>query len=406
MKSSRRWMTARFAIYATGNSLNNIGNSMYIIALPLLVYHLTHSGLSMGLTVAFEGGSVFLEPFVGTLADRLSPRFLLVVSLLYQAALSAVLPFLYWQHHLTIGIIYVVGFLLGIGMDALHSVQTVVIPMMFGEVKDKASAGLTAAYTITTIIGPLAGAAALAASGYQALLWMNSLSFLAPIALLPWTQVPARAGAQKSTTHARPSWWDQTREGWRELMDHPFTKNLIISMISLVMANAAILPLAEFILRHTFGVSSAMVSGVFVVEGLGSFIGTQLPLRLQRLSTTTFLLSMVALNVLGLLFMLLPTWPAVPAGLLLVAMGYLGAAVARNLLLQNHVPVALLGRASSTFRAVTGTAAIASPLMMGLVTTAWGPETALIILATMATIPLVLMARRPNPIRVSSHKLE
>ncbi len=406
MKSSSRWMTSRFAIYATGNSINNIGNSMYIIALPLLVYHLTHSSLSMGLTVAFEGGSVFLEPFVGTLADRLSPRFLLIISLLYQAVLSAVLPFLYWQHHLTIGIIYVVGFFLGIGMDALHSVQSVVIPMMFGEVKDKASAGLTAAYTITTIIGPLVGAIALATSGYQALLWINCLSFLGPIALLPWTRVPTRAHTLKDAMHGQSSWWHQTREGWRELMSHSFTKNLIISLVSLVMANAAILPLAEFILRHTFGVSSAIVSGVFVVEGLGSFIGTQLPLRFKRLSTTSFLLSMVAFNVLGLLFMLLPIWLAIPAGLLLVAMGYLGAAVARNLLLQNHVPVELLGRASSTFRAITGTAAIISPLVMGLITTVWGSETALIILATMATVPFMLMARRSNSIRMSSHKLE
>lgn len=406
MKSSSRWMTSRFAIYATGNSINNVGNSMYAIALPLLVYHLTQSSLSMGLTVACEGCSMLFQPFIGTLADGLSPRFLLIVSLLYQAALGAALPILYWQHDLTTYIIYVIVFLLGLGMNALQSVQTVIIPMMFGESKDQASAGLTAAYTVTTIIGPLAGATALATSGYQALLWINCLSFLAPIALLPWTRVPTRSHALKGIARARSSWWNQTREGFHELTRHGFTKNLLLSLMSLRMANAAILPLAEFILRHTFGVGSAIVSGVFVVEGIGSFIGTQLPVRLKRLSTTSFLLYMVAFNVLGLLFMLFPAWPAVPAGLFLGAVGYLGASVARNLLLQNHVPIELLGRASSTFRTATGAVAIISPLVMGFITTIWGANTALIVLAAVATIPFASLTRRPNPIRVSSHKLE
>lgn len=104
--------------------------------------------------------------------------------------------------------------------------------------------------------------------------------------------------------------------------------------------------------------------------------------------------------------MLFPAWPAVPAGLFLGAVGYLGASVARNLLLQNHVPIELLGRASSTFRTATGAVAIISPLVMGFITTIWGANTALIVLAAVATIPFASLTRRPNPIRVSSHKLE
>ena len=373
---------------------------MYTIALPLLVYHLTHSSLSMGITVASEGCSVLLQPLVGTLADSMSPRLLFIVSLVYQAALSAVLPLLYWQHHLTTGMLYIIAFGLGLGMNALQSVQTVVIPMMFEEAKDQASAGLTAAYTLTTIVGPLAGAAALAASGYRALLWMNCLSFMAPIVLLPWTRVPTRRYARTAAT-LPPSWWEPTHEGWRELMRHRFTKHLLISLVALAMANAAVLPLAEFILKHTFGLRTAMVSGVFVVEGLGSFIGTQLPLRCPRLSTPSFLLSMALLNVVGLLSMTLPTWPAIPAGLLFSAMGYLGAVVTRNLLLQNHIPLERLGRASSTFRTVTGATAILSPLIMGTITTLWGADTALLVLAAVAAIPVVSLTRRPKPVPVS-----
>ena len=74
-------MTRRFLLYAAGNSLNNIGNGMWTIALPLLVYHLTRSSLSMEITVAVEALSMLLQPLVGTWVDHTSPRRLLVGSL-------------------------------------------------------------------------------------------------------------------------------------------------------------------------------------------------------------------------------------------------------------------------------------------------------------------------------------
>lgn len=390
-----RWMTPRFLIYATGNSLNNIGNVMYRIALPLLVYRLTHSTVSMGITLAVEGSTLLLQPLVGLLVDRMSPRRLLVLSLLYQAIVSAALPLLFWQHALVPILIYLIVFLLALGMDALQAVQTVIIPMMFQDTKDQASAGLTAAYTLTTIVGPLVGGGALAVFGFSTLLWINCLSFLTPIALLPWSRVPSRMAQYSDTTH-RPPWWDQTRQGWRELMRHPFTKHLLLSMGAVVMANAAVLPLAEFLLKHAFGLSTALVTGVFVATGVGSFVGAQLPLRLPKLATTKFLGAMIALNVLGLLSMLIPNWLFIPVGLFLGAVGYLGAAVSRNLLLQNHVPLEILGRAMATFRTATGMVAILSPLVMGLIAATWGVRSALVILAVLVAMPLAVLTRRSH----------
>ncbi len=128
---SHTWITRRFLLYATGNAVNNIGNSMWTIALPLLVYHFTRSSLFMGVTVAIEALSMLLQPLVGTRVDHTSPRRLLVGSLFYQAAVSALVPFLYGVHALTVGVIYAVVFLLGLGMNALQTVQTVLIPLMF-----------------------------------------------------------------------------------------------------------------------------------------------------------------------------------------------------------------------------------------------------------------------------------
>ncbi len=400
MSKSNSWMTSRFLIYAAGNFINTTGNSMYDVAMPLLVYHLTHSSLAMSVTVATEAGAVLFQPLIGTLVDRTSPRTLLTIAMLYQAMLSGTIPLLYGLHDLTLGVIYGLTLLLSLGRNALLSIQTVVVPMMFADFKDRASAGLTASYTVTTILGPLLGGVMLAWTGYQALLWMNCVSFLAPVILLPWTRVPVRKRSMQNTP--RTSWWSHTQMGFQELTKHDFTKNLLVSLVALRMVNAAILPLATFLLKHEFGLSNAFVSWIFILQGIGSLIGTQLPMRWHRLSTLHFLLYMAGLNVVGLLCILLPTWPGVPAGLLLGAIGYLGAAVARNLLLQNHIPSELLGRANASFRTVTGMAAIVAPLAMGEVSQAWGAKSAVIVLACVAVVPILLMVRSKDRASVSS----
>lgn len=384
-------MTARFLIYAGGNFINSTGNSMYDIAMPLLVYHLTHSSLAMSVTAATEAGAVLFQPLIGTLVDRTSPRTLLTLVMLYQAMLSGTIPLLYGLHDLTLGLIYGVTFLLSLGRNALLSVQTVVVPMMFGDFKDRASAGLTASYTVTTILGPLLGGVMLALTGYQALLWMNCVSFLAPVMLLPWTRVPNwKRGVQNPS---RTSYWSQTQLGFKELTKHDFTKNLLVSLVALRMVYVAILPLATFLLKHEFGLHNAVVSWIFILQGVGGVIGTQLPIRWRRLPSRRFLAYMAGLNIVGLLCILLPTWPGVPIGLLLGAIGYLGTAVTRNLLLQNHIPSELLGRANASFRAVTGMAAIIAPLAMGEIATAWGAKSAVLALACVAAVPIFWMVR-------------
>lgn len=371
---------------------------MWTIALPLLVYHLTRSSLSMGITVAIEALSMLLQPLVGTWVDHANPRRLLIGSLTYQAVVSALVPLLYDVHALTVGVIYAVVFLLGLGMNALQTVQTVLIPLMFPTVKDRASAGLTTAYTLTTIVGPFMAAVVLGTSGYPVLFWLNALSFLAPIVLLPWTQVPSQPEATSPIDG--PGWWERTQEGWRALHQYPMTRSLLAVLMALGLSNAAILPLVEFVLKQRFGFTSAMVSGIFVVDGLGSFLGTRVPVQWHPASPKTMLVAMGGLNIVGLLCLWVPLWPAIPVGLFLVAVGYLGAAVTRNILLQNAFPVGLLGRVSTTFRTMTGMAGIVAPLMAGAITTAWGPDWAVAVLVAAASISVgYLVAPRVRPNR-------
>ncbi len=92
-------------------------------------------------------------------------------------------------------------------------------------------------------------------------------------------------------------------------------------LMALRWSNAAMLPLVEFVLKHRFGLSSAMVSGVFVVDGLGFFLGTRVPIHWHPASPKTLLIAMGGLNVVGLVCLWVPLWPALPVGLFLVATG-------------------------------------------------------------------------------------
>jgi MFS family permease len=64
-----------FSLFYTGQALSFVGDGLRIIAIPLLVYHLTGSALAIGVTYALELGPFALFGLLGgSLADRIYRR--------------------------------------------------------------------------------------------------------------------------------------------------------------------------------------------------------------------------------------------------------------------------------------------------------------------------------------------
>ena len=68
-----------FKLFFIGQTISNIGNWLTNVALLLLAYHITHSGLAVGVMAACQTGPIlFLSAWAGAIADRSDKRRMLL----------------------------------------------------------------------------------------------------------------------------------------------------------------------------------------------------------------------------------------------------------------------------------------------------------------------------------------
>lgn len=381
----------RFWIYALGNSVNNMGNAFYLVALPLLVYHLTGSSLSMAVTVATEALSTLLLPFWGVWVDRASPRQIIVGALLFQAGVSAVLPLSLMGHWITVMLLYAISFFVGTGANVLQTAQTRIVPLMFPRTRDAASATLTTAYTVTTVLGPFMAGLALAHHGEVLLLWVNSASFIAPILLLPWTRIPTSRHAESRTGPI----FKALRQGVGELVRQPPIRPIVATFVALRLTNAVAAVFAVYRLKHAFHAPDALAGLLFVALGVGGIVGTRVPLWLHGRPLRVTLLIAVLANMLGVTALMTPWVACIPVGLALTGAGFLAVAVTRNLWLQRVIPVTHLARANTTIRTLTGVTALGGTLVLGVVSASAGVDIALAVLLVASALSAVPLLTAP-----------
>src|SRR5207244_582001 len=99
--------TRNFRLIFIGQTLSNTGNWLTTVALTLLVLHLTHSGLAIGLITAAQYGPLLLFSIsAGAIADRHNKRSLLFVTQGLEMAESITLAFLAFMHHPPLAALY------------------------------------------------------------------------------------------------------------------------------------------------------------------------------------------------------------------------------------------------------------------------------------------------------------
>ena len=109
MRERVRALRARnFRLFFTGQLISNSGNWLTLVALTLLVLHLTNSGVAVGLVAACQFGPILvLSPFAGLVADRSNKLRLLKITQTGEMGQSLVLAGLAFMHHPPLWALYV-----------------------------------------------------------------------------------------------------------------------------------------------------------------------------------------------------------------------------------------------------------------------------------------------------------
>ena len=150
-RSFRRLLFAR--------SLNTVGNSVQIVAVGWLVYHLSGSALNVGLLgVVALASSLLGSPLGGVLTDRFAVRRMAVALLLLQVIPAAVMAILAFSGSLTVPLIFLLVFCGSLPSSLSNPMVQVFLPRVVpSEMGRKLFSDLSAGYHFAQFGGVLLG---------------------------------------------------------------------------------------------------------------------------------------------------------------------------------------------------------------------------------------------------------
>jgi MFS family permease len=169
-----------FGLFYAGQTFSYAGDGLRLIAVPLLVYHLTGSALSVGVTYALELGPFAVFGLVGgSLADRVDRRKLMLICDFVRFAILALFALGYAFGFLTLPLLYAGIATIAVCAAFFVGAQSSSIPYLLGKERTtRAIAALLAAEQSTQMILPPAGGALFALLGPLPALALNALTYL------------------------------------------------------------------------------------------------------------------------------------------------------------------------------------------------------------------------------------
>jgi MFS family permease len=130
-KEPRPRISADFAKFWLGQTISNLGSSVTVFALPLLVFKLTGSPLNLGVTMAVSFVPYLLFGLViGAWVDRLDRKRLMLATDVARALLIATIPVLADAGALSVAWIYAIAFLQSTLTIAFDSAEFAAIPSL------------------------------------------------------------------------------------------------------------------------------------------------------------------------------------------------------------------------------------------------------------------------------------
>jgi MFS family permease len=273
-RRSGAFRSPAFTRFYLGQALSYLGDGLRTIAIPLLVFKLTGSAVSLGLTFALE-----ITPFAlfsvigGSLADRLERRKLMLACDAIRFAIMLLFAVAFATHRLTLPLLYTGVVLLAVCGAVFLGCQSPSIPYLLG--KDGAKAAVATLFATeqgVNLIAPPVGGAIFNLMGPLPALALNALTYLT-------SQVSI--ASVRDFGPERPSGVPDAAEivadiiiGWRFVMRDAALRTLTLAQLFInafaIMGFVVVIPY----LKREFGASDQLVGLTFGAISVGTVIGS------------------------------------------------------------------------------------------------------------------------------------
>lgn len=350
-----------FRRFLAARTISQWGDTFNSVALVILVYRLTGSGLKVGATVVFEVAPVLAFGFLaGALVDRLPRRRVMIAADTGRALMAAALV----VSHTNLAVIYAAAFGLSAFTVFFNPAAASVVPALAGDdnVVGTNSAVWSAAVLSQIALAPAAGGL-VALAGAGPAFAINAASFAASGALLVKLPLPARSPAAPSR-HLH-----DITEGLRTIRQSRFLRTLaavqVLAALSAGATSALLVVLAERHLHVGAGRFGLLIGATGVGAGLGPLVLGRVVRDIRRpgwLFGPYLLRGAVDFTLAAT-----SSFPVALGALSVYGVGTSTGNVTYNSILQTVVPDRLRGRVFAFFDIVWQTGRLASIAGGGLI---------------------------------------
>lgn len=315
------------------------GDTFNFVALALLIYDLTGSGLGVtGVVVAEVLPVLLLAPVAGPLVDRWPRVRVMIGSDLFRLALMVVLAL--W-HDAPAGV-YAIAFSLSVGAAFFNPAAGSVLPALVRkEALVAANSGIwTAAVLSQIVLAPVAGLL-VTQLGYGPAFTINAISYALSALVLRGLHVTGHVEqVQRGRLLA------EAREGVTVLLREPLLRALGVGQLLAALSAGATSALLVVLAEDHLGVTGPGYGILIGAIGIGAALGPLVMLRLIR-DPTRPLFVFGPFGLRGIVDLVLPTVTTVPvaaAALVAYGVGTSTGAVTFNSMLQANTSNRFRGR--------------------------------------------------------------
>lgn len=394
-RTFRSLRVRNFRLFIGGQLLSGIGTWMQWTAAPLLVLHLTNSGVALGVDTALGALPILLfGAWGGVIADRFDNRRIQVWTQGTYAVLALALFALDATGVVRVWHVYLLSFLTGIvGAIDMPTRQTFYLEMVGPEDLTNAMSLNTATFTGSRIIGPVIAGVMAETVGTAAVFLVNGITYLAVVVAL----VAMRTGELHPREFAAKA-RGQIREAVGYVWRAPLLRLPIVLMAIVFTFTFNFAVLVPLLAARTFG-GRGMTLGVLMgLMGAGSLVGA-IAMASRSKGSNVLRLAWFALA-FGAVNTLLGLAPALPVAWLVAP--FVGAAstafaITGNSTLQLNAASELRGRVMAIYTVVfIGSTPIGGPIA-GVVGEHLSPRVGFVgggVIAIVAGLAVMASARR------------
>lgn len=267
--AQRKKLNSDFWKYWTGQTISNLGSSITLFALPLLVFKLTGSALNLGLSTAANFIPYLLFGLLlGAWMDRVNRKRMMLLTDIARAAIIATIPLAARFGILTVWWIYVVGFVHSTLTICFETGEFAAIPKIVDQ-EDLVTANgrIQASYSGASVAGPLLAGVLINIMPVSTMMYFDALSFVISAGSLALIRVSFNQSKDEAaeTTHIG----QDIIEGLRYVLGHPVLRNISLMMALVNFIGATKYSQLVLFAKERLQASDTQVSILYAAGSIG-----------------------------------------------------------------------------------------------------------------------------------------